>query len=191
MKSILAILALAAISLAANPYVDLTSDEPVSATYAGKEWGDNVETTSEDGIDFSSKVTLQRLATMSWGQVVKVSFAPKGKRKIEPAFLLVTDGQILRLISENMDREIKVISEMKKQPKFEKGDVLALTTGALKISDESWTTEVKIKEDVSTYLTDNGNGSYTKWVFKKGEGLVEYSEGQGVADGFRLKAPKK
>lgn len=191
MKIFAALLSLAAAAPGANPYLDLKDDQPVAAEYSGKEWGDEIQAPTEEGIDFNAKVTMQRLAAMPWGQVVRVSFEPKGTRKIEPIHLLVTDNEILQLVSENMDREVKVISEMKKQPKFERTDVRALSKGTLTISDSPWTTKVTIKNGVCTYLTSHHSGHFTKFVWKKGAGLVEYGQGQGAAaDGFRLKPAK-
>jgi hypothetical protein len=188
MKSLVALLSLAASAFAANPYLDLKDDQPVVAEYSGKEWGDEIQAPTEAGIDFSAKVSLQRLAAMPWGQIVRVSFEPKGTRKIEPLHLLVTDNEILELTSENLEREVKAIAAMAKQPKFAKTDVRALSKGSLTVSDAPWTTKVTIKDGVCTYLTSHNSGHFTKFVWKKGAGLVEYGNGQGaLADGFRLK----
>jgi hypothetical protein len=188
-KALFALLALASAAFAANPYLDLKDDQPVVFQYTGKEWGDEIQAPTEDGIDFSAKVTLQRVAAMPWGQVVRVSFEPKGQRKIQPLHLLVADNEILELISADMDREVKVIAAMAKQPRFQKGDVRALSKGALNFKDGSWTTKVTIADGVCTYLTSHNSGHFTKFVWKKGAGLIEYGAGQGArADGFRLKA---
>jgi hypothetical protein len=188
MRLLAALLLFATAAFADNPYLDLKDDQPIVAEYTGKEWGDEIQAPTEEGADFSAKVTTQRLAAMPWGQVVRVSFEPKGARKIAPLHLLVTDGEILELHSEDMDREIKVISEMKKQPKFEKADARALNRGSLILSDSPWTTKITVKDGACTYLANHNSGHFTKFVWKKGSGLVEYGSGQGArADGFRLK----
>lgn len=190
MKSLFAFFALAACALGANPYVNLPDDQAVSSTYTGKEWGDEINSPTEEGADFSARVTLQRLASMPWGQIVKISFAPKSERMIQPLHFLVTDGQILELLGADLDKEIKSISEMKKQPAYAKNDVRALNRGGLNFQDGPWTTQVKTSGGTCTFLSSHNSGHFTKLVWKKGAGLVEYSWGRGaLADGFRLKAP--
>lgn len=188
MKPILALLTLAATALAANPYLDLKDGQPITQSYAGKEWGDEIAAPTEEGVDFSAKVTMQRVAAMSWGEVVKVTFEPKGSRVIQPMFLLVTDGQILLLNAEDMDKEVKAIADMKKQPKYQKGDVRALASGSLNFQDGPWTTKLTTKAGTCTYLSSHNSGHFSKLVWSKGAGLVEISHGQGaMQDGFRLK----
>ncbi len=188
MKSIFALLFLAVAALAANPYLDLKDDQPVATTYAGKEWGDEIASPTEDGVDFTAKVTMQRLAAMPWGQVVKVSFAPKSNRVIAPLYLIVTDGQILLLPGGNTEQEVKAISEMKRQPRYERSDIRALAGGSLNFQAGPWTTKLTSRGGTCTYLTSHNSGHFTKFVWAKGAGLVEFSEGQGaMQDGFRLK----
>jgi hypothetical protein len=187
-KAIVALLLGGLTALGANPHLDLKDDEPVSRQYSGNEWGDEIAAPSEDGVAFSAKVTFKRLAAMPWGQVVRVSFEPKSSRKIEPLHLLVTDGEILELVSENVEREVKAIAEMKKQPSFQKGDLRALSRGSLNQQEGPWTTKITNKDGVCTYLASHNSGHFTKFVWKKGAGLVEYARGQGaMSDGFRLK----
>jgi hypothetical protein len=190
-KTVLALLLLALSALGANPYLDLKDDQPVAAPYTGTEWGDEIEAPTEEGAPLRAEVTMQRLATMPWGQVVRITFVPKGSRTVQPLHLLVTDHEILELASETMDREVKAISEMKQQPRFEKSDVRALSRGSLTFEDAPWSTKVTVKDGVCTFLASHPSGHFTKFVWKKGAGLVEYAQGQGArADGFRLKATK-
>ena len=189
MKFIFALLTLATAVFAANPYLDLKDDQPVTTTYTGKEWGDEIQAPTEEGIDFSAKVTMTRTAAMSWGQIVKVTFEPKGTRNISPIFLLVTDKEILLLNSEDTDKEIKATSELKEQPKFARGDVLALSSGSLKFTEAPWAVAVTTtKAGQCTYLSSHNSGHFSKYVWKKGAGLVEISHNQGARqDGFSLK----
>jgi hypothetical protein len=135
-------------------------------------------------VDFSAKVTMQRVANMPWGEVVKVTFEPKSTRVIAPLYLLVTDGQILLL----GEHEVGAIAEMKKQPKHDRSDVVALSSGTLKFQSGPWTTSVTNRAGTCMYLSSHNSGHFTKYVWAKGAGLVEFSQGQGaMRDGFRLK----
>jgi hypothetical protein len=178
---------------AANPFLDAPNDKPVSAKFRGTEWGDEIE---QDEIPFTARVTTTRLAKMPWGAIFKIEFrdlkssAPQ-KREIRPDYFIVTDDRIVLLNEEDNDAAVKKISATDKPPTFEEGDVRGITSGKLNYEDVPWTTTIEIKGDECTYLASHNSGHFTKVVWKKGVGLVEYASGYGAhADGFRLKRQK-
>jgi hypothetical protein len=175
---------------AANPFLDVPDDKPVSAKFRGTEWGDEIQ---EEEIPLTARVVTTRLAKMPWGAIFKVEFtdlksrAPK-KREIRPDYFIVTDDRIVLLNEEDNDAGVKRISAMGKAPTFEDGDVRGITGGKLNYEDGPWTTTIDVKGDVCTYLTSHNSGHFTTIVWKKGVGLIEYASGYGAhADGFRLK----
>ena len=177
---------------AANPYLSLPDDKPVTREFTGKQWdNDKVDSPAETAL--TAQVTTVRLEKMSWGEIYRITFKtkpPEAGEEIGAHYLLVTDNEILHLMSEDMDREIRVIREMKKQPKFDKGDVLALTKGKIRFDDGPWTTEVKIEGNTCSKMAwHNGAGHFSTYVWKKGAGLVEIASGRGAdRSGYRLKA---
>ena len=77
---------------------------------------------------------------------------------------------------------------MEKPPAFEEGDIRAIASGKLNFEEGSYTTKIDVKVDECTYLTSHNSGHFTKFVWKKGVGLIEHSSGYGaMKDGFRLK----
>jgi hypothetical protein len=177
----------------ANPFLDSPDDKPVSAKFRGTEWGDN---TDEDEIALTARVITTRVAKMSWGSIFKIEFtdlksrAPK-KREIRPDYFIVTDDRIILLNEEDNDAAVKQIAAMDKAPTFDDGDVRGITSGKLNYEDGPWTTTIDTKGDECTYLASHNSGHFTKIVWKRGVGLVEYATGYGAhADGFRLKRQK-
>jgi hypothetical protein len=181
-RALLCCLSLAATALAENPYLAHKNDAPVIRQFSGKEWGDDLEIPEgKESIPFRAQVTTQRVAAMPWGAIYKVSFEPSSKRAITPYYFLATDGEILLLASEDMEREIGVIRAMRNQPKFEKSDVWGLTKGHLKWTEGPWTTEVTVRGDACRRAAfHDGSGHFGRVEWKRGIGLVEFSMGRGA-----------
>jgi hypothetical protein len=178
---------------AANPFLDAKDDKPVSAKFRGTEWGEEIE---QGEIPLTARVVTTRVAKMPWGSIFKIEFtdlksrAPK-KREIRPDYFIVTDDRIVLLNEEDNDAAVKKISAMDKAPTFEQGDIRAITSGKLNYEDGPWTTTIEVKGDECTYLTSHNSGHFSKIVWKKGIGLIEYAGGYGArADGYRLKRQK-
>ena len=180
-------------SHAANPFLDASSDKPVSARFRGTEWGDEIQ---QDEIPLTARVVTTRLAKMPWGAIFKIEFtelesrAPQ-KREIRPDYFIVTDDRIVLLNDEDNEAAVKKISAMDKPPEFEPGDVYGITTGKFSHEDGLWKTTITVKGDLCVYDSSHPSGHFKKIVWKKGVGLVEYASGYGAhADGFRLKRQK-
>ncbi len=178
---------------AANSFLDAKDDKPVSAKFRGTEWGDEIQ---QEEIPLTARVVTTRVAKVPWGAIFRIEFtdlksrAPK-KREIRPDYFIVTDDRIVLLNEEDNDAAVKKISAMDKAPTFEDGDIRGITSGKLNYEDGPWTTTIEIKGDECTYLTSHNSGHFTKMIWKKGVGLVEYASGYGAhADGFRLKRQK-
>ena len=174
---------------ATNPFLDAKDNKPVSAKFRGTEWGDEIE----GEYPLTGQVVTTRIAKMPWGALFKIEFtnlksrAPT-KREIRPDYFIVTDDRIILLNEEDNDAAVKKISAMDEAPTFEEGDVRGITSGKLNYEDGPWTTTIEIKGDECTYLASHNSGHFTKMVWKKGVGLVEYAGGYGAhADGYRLK----
>ena len=56
---------------AANPFLDARNDKPVSATFRGTEWSDEIE---EEEIPLTARVVTTRVAKMRWGTIFKIEF---------------------------------------------------------------------------------------------------------------------
>jgi hypothetical protein len=178
---------------AANRFLDAKDDKPVSAKFRGTEWGDEIQ---QEEIPLTARVVTTCVAKMPWGAIFKIEFtdlksrAPK-KREIRPDYFIVTDERIVLLNEEDNETAVKKISALDKAPTFEDGDVRGITSGRLNFEDGPWTTTLEIKGDECTYLTSHNSGHFTKIVWKKGVGLIEYAGGYGAErDGYRLKRQK-
>src|SRR5438874_5150739 len=175
--------------LAANPFLDAKDDGAVSATFRGSEWGDEIQ---QHEIPLIARVVTTRLANMLWGAIFKIEFtdlksSAQQKREIRPDYLIVTEDRIVLLNEEDNDAAVKKISAMDKPPTFEDGDVRGITSGKLDHEEGPWTTTIKVKGDECAYLTSHNSGHFSKIVWKKGVGLVEYASGYGAhGDGYRL-----
>ena len=183
----------AASAYAANPFLDAKDDKPVSAKFQGSQWGDDIE---QEEIPLTARVVTTRVAKMPWGAIFKIEFtdlksrAPK-KREIPPDYFIVTDDRIVLLNEENNDAAVKKISAMDKAPAFEDGDVRGITNGKLNHEEGPWTATIEVKGNECTYLASHNSGHFSKIVWKKGVGLIEYAMGYGaMADGFHLKRQK-
>ena len=177
---------------AANPFLDACDDKPVFAKFRGTEWGDDIE---EKEIPLTAQVTT-RVAKMSWGAIFQIEFTDlksraEKPRQIRPDYFVVTDERIVLLNEEDNDDAVKKISAMDKAPTLEDRDVRGITNGKLNYEDGPWTTTIEIKANACTYLASHNSGHFTKIVWKRRVGLVEYASGYGAhADGFRLKRQK-
>src|SRR5882724_3268432 len=175
---------------AANPFLDGKDDRPVSAKFRGTEWSDDIE---EEQIPLTARVITTRVAKMSWGAILKIEFTDlksraKNPRQIRPDYFIATDERIVLLNEEDNDAAVKKISAMDNAPTFENRDVRGITSGKLNYEDGPWTTMIEIKGNECTYLASHSSGHFTKIVWKKGVGLLEYASGYGAhADGFRFK----
>lgn len=177
-------------AFAANPFLDAKDDKPVSASFRGTEWNDE----NIDGeIPLTARVVTTRIAQMSWGAIFKIEFVDlksraKQKREIPPQYFIATDDRIVLLNEENNDAAVKKISAMDKPPNFEQGDIRAITNGKLKFEEGPYTTAIEIKGDECSYLSSHNSGHYSKFVWKKGVGLIEHASNYGaMKDGFKLK----
>jgi hypothetical protein len=175
---------------AANPFLDAKDDRPVSAKFRGTEWGDDIE---EEEIPLTARVITTRVAKMPWGEIFQIEFTDlksraQKPRQIRPDYFIATDERIVLLNEEDNDAAVKKISAMDNAPTFENRDVRGITNGKLNYEKGPWTTTIDIKANECTYLASHSSGHFTKIVWKKGVGLLEYASGYGAhADGFRLK----
>jgi hypothetical protein len=178
---------------AANPFLDAPNDQPVSAQFRGTEWSEKIE---EREIPLTARVVTTRLAAAVWGAIFKIEFedlkskAAK-KREVNPLYFIVTDDRIVLLNEEDNDAAVKKIAAVAAPPAFEPGDVYGIAKGVSVHEDRPWKTEIEVKGDLCVYLSSHNSGHFTKVVWKKGVGLVEYASGSGAhADGYRLKRAK-
>ena len=181
---------------AANPFLGTTDDKPVSATFQGTQWGDDIE---EEEVPLTVRVVTTRVAKMDWGAIFKIEFTdvtsrarnPAGvrpkKREIRPDYFIVTD-RIVLLNEEDNDAAAKKISALDKPPEFEPNDIYGITSGSFEHQEGEWKTTIKLKGDLCIYEASHPSGHFKKILWKKGVGLVEYASGYGArADGYRLK----
>jgi len=174
---------------AANPFLDARDDKPVSADFRGTEWGDEIG----HNIPLSARMITTRVANMSWGAIFKIEFVDlkshaKQKREVPPQYFIATDDRIVLLNEENNEAAAKKISTLDKPPDFEQADIRAIASGKLNFEEGPYTTTIEAKGDECTYLSSHNSGHYSKFVWKKGVGLIEHSSNYGAEkDGFRLK----
>jgi hypothetical protein len=58
----------------------------------------------------------------------------------------------------------------------------------MNLEEGPYTTTIEVRGDECTYLTSHNSGHYTKFVWKKGQGLIEHASNYGaMKDGFKLK----
>ena len=186
----------AASALAGNPFLDARDDKPVSANFRGTEWNDE---NIQGEIPLTGRMITARVAQMSWGSIFKIEFVDlksraQERREIRPLYFIVTDDRIVLLNDENNDAAAKKISAMEKPTEFQQSDIRAIASGKLNFEEGPYTTKLEVKGDECTYLSSHNSGHYSKFVWKKGVGLVEHASNYGaMKDGFRLKwaVPKK
>jgi hypothetical protein len=178
---------------AANPFLDSKDNNPISANFKGTEWNDEC---IDGEIPLMARVITTRIATMPWGAIFKIEFVDlksraEQKREIPPQYFIATDDQIILLNEENNDAAVKKIAAMEKPPPFDQGDIRAIKSGKAKFEEGPYTTAIEVKGEECTYLTSHNSGHFTKFVWKKGIGLIEYATGYGaMKDGFRINYEK-
>jgi len=195
--AVITMLMLTVSGFAANPFLDAKNDKPVSATFRGTQWGDDIEA---EEIPLKVRVVTTRIARTDWGAIFKIEFTdvtsrakkPAGvrpkKRDIRSEYFIATDDRIVLLNEEDNDAAAKNISALDKPPEFEPNDIYGITSGSFEHQEGQWKTTIKLKGDVCIYEASHPSGHFKKIVWKKGVGLVEYASGYGAhADGYRLK----
>lgn len=175
----------------ANPFLSAADDKPVSVTFRGTEWGDNI---GQKDIPLSARVVTTRLARMPWGEIYKIEFKDlksraKAHREIPAEYFIVTDDKIVLLNEENNDAAVKQTAAMEKPPEFEQGNIYGIVKGDFSYEEGPWETKIELKGDQCIYLSShNSSGHFKKLVWKKGVGLIEHAAGYGARqDGYRLK----
>lgn len=175
---------------AANPFLDASNDQPVSAKFRGTEWSDDI---GEQDIPLTARVVTTRIAKMPWGAIFKIEYTDlksraEKQREIRPDYFIVTDNRMVLLNEEDNDNAAKKISALDKPPEFEASDIYGITSGSFDHEDGLWKTTIRLKGDLCIYDSSHPSGHFKKIVWKKGIGLVEYASGYGAhADGYRLK----
>ena len=190
---------------AANPFLDAKDDKPVSANFRGTEWNDQFP---EHEIPLTARSITTRIAKMPWGAIFKIEFTDLKSRASEehevpsPRYYIVTDDRIVLLnacpnhsgvltpreIEEDNDCAVKKISAMDKPPEFEPNDIYGITTGRFEHQEVLWKKTINVKGDLCAYEASHPSGHFTKIVWKKGIGLIEFAMGYGAErEGFRLK----
>lgn len=175
---------------AANPFLAAPNDKPVSATFRGTEWSDDI---GVEDIPLTGLVVTTRLAKMPWGAIFKIEFTDLKSRadkprEIRPDYFIVTDDRIVLLNEEDNEAAAKKISALDKPPEFEANDIYGITSGSFEHQEAEWKTTIQLKGDLCIYDASHPSGHFKKIVWKKGVGLVEYASGYGAhADGYRLK----
>ena len=107
---------------AANPFLDTPDDKPISATFRGTEWSDEI---GEQDIPLTAKVVITRIAKMPWGAIFKLEFtdlksSAQKQREIRLDYFIVTDDRIVLLNEEDNDAAAKNISALDKPPEFDR-----------------------------------------------------------------------
>jgi hypothetical protein len=175
---------------AANPFLDVANDQPVSAKFRGTEWSEDI---GAQEIPLTVQVKTTRIAKMPWGAIFKIEFTDlksraEKQREIGPDYFIVTNDRIVLLNEEDNDAAAKKISTLDKPPQFEPNDIYGITRGSFEHQEGNWKTRIKLKGDLCTYEATHPSGHFRKIVWKKRVGLVEYASGYGArADGYRLK----
>jgi hypothetical protein len=176
-------------AFAANPFLDAKDDKPVSVSVRGTEWGDEIG----GEIPLSARMITTRIASMPWGAIFKIEFVDLKSRakkhsEIRPQYFIATDDRIVLLNEEDNEAAAKKISTMDKPPAFDEGLIRGIISGKFNYEEGPWTTTIEIKGDECSYLSSHDSGHYSKFVWKKGVGLIEHASNYGaMREGFRLK----
>src|SRR2546423_1808700 len=109
----------------ANPFLDAKDDKPVSATFRGTEWGDEIQ---QEEIPLTARVVTTRVAKSPWGAIFKIEFtdlksSASQKREIRPDYFIVTDDRIVLLNEKENDAAVKKTSPLDKPPDFEQAEI--------------------------------------------------------------------
>src|SRR5258708_40092378 len=118
-------------ALAANPFLSAADDKPVSAKFAGTEWGDDIG--SKD-LPLSARVVTTRIAQAPWGAIFKISFEniasrAKTKRSIGPIYYLATDDEIALLHDDQPEAVAKKRAAEVQATAIDPNDVHGISTG--------------------------------------------------------------
>src|SRR5215831_7978401 len=182
---------------AANPFLDAKDDKPVSANFRGTEWNDEFPEELPHEIPLTARVVTTRIVKMPWGAIFKIEFtdlksrAPADRSIPQSLYLIVTDDRIvllepcanhtgvltLREIEEDNDCAVKKITAMDKPPEFEPNDIYGISKGSFEHQEGLWKTTINLKGDLCIFDANHPSGHFTKVVWKKGVGLVEYAQG--------------
>ena len=174
-------------------YVDPTNPflrQSAEAEFRGVEWNDDY---APKDIPLTARVVTDQVAQTLWGGIFEISFKDLQskalkKREIPPLYFVVTRDVIALLNEEKMTEAIGRIAALEKPPAFEDGDIYGISHGSKTFANPPAKTTIKTEKDTCTYLYSHESGHFTKLVWKKGLGLVEYAQGYGAhRDGFRLK----
>ena len=186
---------------ASDPFLDAKDDKPVSANFRGTEWNDEFpEHDIPHDIPLTARVITTRIAKMPWGAIFKIEFTDVKSRALEeheipePRYFIVTDDRIVLLNEEDNEAAAKKISAMENPPEFEPNNIRGITTGKFSHKEGLWEATIEVKGNLCVYLDEHPSGHFTKIVWEKGVGLIEYAMGYGAGrEGFRLKrsTPKK
>jgi len=197
----------------ANPFLDAKDDKPVSINFRGTEWSDDFP---EHEIPLTARVITTRVAKMPWGAIFKIEFvdlksrAPQPRRNEPgPDYFIVTDERIVLLdaalyvhfesglrtmqqVEEDNEAAVKKISAMDKAPEFEPDNVYGITSGSFDHQEGLWKTTIRLKGDLCIFESSHPSGHYSKFVWKKGVGLIDQRSNYGAArEGYRLKRVAK
>ena len=178
---------------AINPFLQ-NGEPPATAEFRGVEWNDDY---APKEIPLKARVVTRKVAQTSWGGVFEISFEDlmskaSTKREIRPLYFVVTDEVIALLNEDPMDEAIRRIAALEKPPAFEDGDIYGISHGSKRFSNPPAQTTIKTDKTGCTYLYSHESGHFTKLVWKKAVGLIEYGQGYGAhQDGFRLKRMAK
>lgn len=175
---------------AANPFLAVSDNRPVSAKFSGSEWGEQIK---GDEAPLSATVVTRRIARMNWGAVFELRFdqirsRTKPPREIQPVFFVVTDERIYLLNEEDNFGAAQRLAQLGSPPRFEEDSVYGISAGTFTHSDPPWETKVTLKGNTCTYSSEHNSGHFKTVVWRRGVGLMAYASGSGArADGFRLK----
>src|SRR5579862_2458866 len=147
--ALLGCFALSANALAANPFLSAPDDKPVSAKFAGTEWGDEI---GDKDLPLSARVVTTRIAHAPWGLIFKVSFEniasrAQNRREISPVYFVTTDEAIALLNEEKPEEAAKKLAADAKAPAFDPADVRGISKGTRKSSDTLTETTITVKGD--------------------------------------------
>jgi hypothetical protein len=136
----------------ANPFLDASNDQPISATFRGTEWSDDI---GDKEIPFTATVVTTRIAKMPWGAIFKIEFRDlksraEKQREIRPDYFIVTNDRIVLLNEEDNDATAKKISALDKAPEFDANDIYGISSGSFQHQEGEWTTTIKLKGDLCT-----------------------------------------
>jgi hypothetical protein len=191
--AVLMISFLPVVSYAANPFLTAANNQPVSATFKGTEWSDDI---GAEDIPLTARVVTTRIAKMPWGAIFKVEFTDvksraEKPREIRSDYFIVTEDWIVLLNEEDNDAAVKKISVLDKPPEFDPNNIYGITTGSFQHREGEWKTSIKLRGDLCIYEASHHSGHFKNIVWKKAVGLIEYASGYGAhADGYRLKRVK-